>query len=67
MTYKARKEIIYMPEKDVETVTKREYDDLVKEYNRIHAAYNEALVLIGNGYIEKVSQAIFEKIDKENK
>lgn len=56
-----------MSEKDVETVTKKEYDDLVKEYNRIQAAYNKALVLIGNGYIEKVSQAIFEEIDKANK
>lgn len=49
----------------VETVTKAEYDNLVKEYNRVVAAYNKAMNILANNYIEKTSQAIFAEVDKE--
>ena len=51
----------------VETVSKGEYDTLVKEYNRIVAAYNKAMNILASNYIEKTSQAIFAEVDKEIK
>lgn len=51
----------------VETVSKGEYDTLVKEYNRVVAAYNKAMNILANNYIEKTSQAIFAEVDKEIK
>lgn len=46
------------------TVLKSDYDALVKEYQRLSAAFNRAMNIIGNTYAEQLAKSIFEDIDK---
>lgn len=50
-----------------ETVARADYDSVVKEYQRVVAAYNRLLGLVANEYADKVSRSIFEEIDKTAK
>ena len=47
-----------------DTVSKSDYDALVKEYQRLSAAFNRAMSIIGNTYVEQLAKSIFEEVDK---
>jgi len=54
-------------EPKVETVPKADYDALVKEYQRVAAAYNKLLGMVANDYADKLTKSIFEEVDKPAK
>ena len=54
-------------ERETVSKSKTDYDSVVKEYQRVVAAYNRLLSLVANEYAEKVSCSIFEEIDKTAK
>lgn len=54
-------------ERETVSKSKTDYDSVVKEYQRVVAAYNRLLSLVANEYAEKVSRSIFEEIDKTAK
>ena len=48
-----------------ETVAKSEYDSLSSEFNKLRLAYNKLLGMVANDYVDKLTKAIFEEVDKE--